>query len=99
MNTTKYWGVPTIAVAMVVCAWLAVHLPQLLALVWVALAYLMLRRYFAASTILWGAILGLLIEVSFVLAVPSTRHRMSTFLHENCAVQQDSGPQILGVNR
>ena len=69
----KYWGVLAIALGVVTCMWTAVLAPQVLALALLAFGYWMLRRYFAASTIVLGVVLGSLITIVLVLASPARR--------------------------
>lgn len=89
MNKRNCWGVPAIALGVVTCMWTAVLAPQVLALALLAFGYWMLRRYFAASTIVLGVVLGSLITIVLVLASPARRERLATFVREANAEQSE----------
>lgn len=95
----KYWGVPAIALGVVTCMWTAVLAPQVLALALLALGYLMLRRYFAASTIVVGAVLGLLITIVLVLASPARRERLLEYFGVTNTVRQDAEVEYVNGDR
>ena len=69
--------------------WTAVLAPQVLALALLALGYWLLRRYFAAATIVLGAVLGLLITIVLILVSPVRRERLATFVRVANAEQSE----------